>query len=128
MLCTDLCNINQCHGDAIFFILFKFEARIWFVSIRGCQSPRITIHNLNHHFSFKLMAVQKSKGACYVVNINDGNLLVEVGSYQAYAEALEGFDKTVQMGSFGRWKEVYLEGRDRAGQFIDVYSIHYFVN
>ena len=74
------------------------------------------------------MAVQKSNGACYVVNINDGNLLVEVGNYQAYAEALEGFDKTVQMGSFGRWKEVYLEGRDRAGQFIDVYSIHYFVN
>ena len=99
-----------------------------FVSARGRQSPRIAIHDMNHHFSFKLMADQKLKMACYVVNINDGNLLVEVGNYQTYAEALEGFGQTVQMGSFGRWKEVYLEGRDRAGQFIDVYSIHYFVN
>lgn len=30
------------------------------------------------------------------------------------------------MGSFGRWQDVYLEGIDRADQFIDLYQVHHF--
>jgi hypothetical protein len=60
------------------------------------------------------------------VNINDGNILVEVGTFDTYSEALEQFNKTVDAGSFGRWKEIYLEGKDRVNQFIDVYLVHYF--
>tara|TARA_B100001094_G_C18129653_1_gene771488 strand:+ start:728 stop:955 length:228 start_codon:yes stop_codon:yes gene_type:complete len=66
------------------------------------------------------------KGACYIVNINDGHFLIEIGSFDNYADALEQFNQTIKLGSFGRWKEVYLEGKDRAGQFVDVYCIHYF--
>ncbi len=66
------------------------------------------------------------KGACYIVNINDGHCLIEISSFDNYADALEQFNQTIKLGSFGRWKEVYLEGKDRAGQFVDVYCIHYF--
>ena len=64
--------------------------------------------------------------ACYVVNLSDGNLLIEVKTFKTYAEALEEFNQMIKMGSFGRWKEAYLEGKDRAGEFVDVYSVHYF--
>jgi len=72
------------------------------------------------------MANSRLKGACYVVKLNDGNLLIEVDSFETYAEALEQFTQTIGLGSFGRWNEVYLEGKDRAGQFIDIYCFHDF--
>ena len=72
------------------------------------------------------MADSRLKGACYVVNLNDGNLLIEVDSFDTYAEALKQYTQTIELGSFGRWKEVYLEGKDRAGQFVDIYHVHEF--
>ncbi|KZR88363.1 hypothetical protein MITS9508_02188 [Synechococcus sp. MIT S9508] len=72
------------------------------------------------------MANLRLKGACYVVHLNDGNLLIEVDCFKNYAEALQQFNQTIELGSFGRWKEVYLEGRDRAGQFVDIYHVHDF--
>ena len=72
------------------------------------------------------MSESRLKGACYVVNINDGHSLIEVNSFDNYADALEQFNQTIRIGSFGRWKEVYLEGRDKACQFVDIYCIHYF--
>ena len=72
------------------------------------------------------MANSRLKGACYVVNLNDGNLLIEVNAFDTYSEALKQFDQTIKLGSFGRWREVYLEGKDRAGQFIDIYRFHNF--
>ena len=65
-------------------------------------------------------------GAKYIVYLNDGNLLAEAGAFQKYSDALTCFNQTVSLGSFGRWKEVYLEGYDRAGQFIDLYQFHCF--
>ena len=72
------------------------------------------------------MANSRLKGACYVVHLNDGNLLIEVDCFETYAEALQQFNQTIELGSFGRWKEVYLEGKDRAGQFVDIYQVHDF--
>ena len=65
-------------------------------------------------------------GAKYIVFLNDGNLLAEAGAFQKYSDALTCFNITVSLDSFGRWKEVYLEGYDRAGQFIDLYQFHCF--
>lgn len=64
--------------------------------------------------------------AAYIVYLNDCNLLVGVGAFEKYSDALTCFNQTVSLGSFGRWKEVYLEGYDRAGQFIDLYHFHRF--
>ena len=64
--------------------------------------------------------------ATYVVYLNDGNLLVQVDIFEDYGSASECFRHTVALGSYGRWKEVYLEGRDRAGEFIDLYEFHCF--
>ena len=72
------------------------------------------------------MTDSNMRRACYVINLNDGNLLVEVNTFETHAEALEQFNQTIRMGSFGRWNEVYLEGKDRAGEFVDMYSVHYF--
>ncbi|MAF40948.1 MAG: hypothetical protein CL859_03695 [Cyanobium sp. ARS6] len=72
------------------------------------------------------MANSRPTGGCYIININDGKLLIEVVALANYADALREFNRIIEMGAFGRWKEVYLEGQDRAGQFIDVYLIHYF--
>lgn len=72
------------------------------------------------------MADSNLKGARYVVNLSDDNLLIEVNSSETHAEALEQFNKLIKMSSFGRWKEAYLEGKDRTGEFIDVYCVHYF--
>ena len=66
------------------------------------------------------------KGAAYIVNLKDQNIITMVESFDSYAEALCCFNRTVAMGSFGRWKEVYLEGIDRVGQFIDLYQVHQF--
>ena len=66
------------------------------------------------------------KGAAYIVNLKDQNILTMVESFDSYADALCCFNRTVAMGSFGRWKEVYLEGIDRVGQFIDLYQVHQF--
>ena len=72
------------------------------------------------------MANSRLNGACYVVHLNDGNLLIEVDCFETYAEALQQFNQTIELGSFGRWEEVYLEGKDRAGQFVDIYQVHDF--
>ncbi len=72
------------------------------------------------------MAYSRLNEACYVVHLNDGNLLIEVDCFETYAKALQQFKQTIELGSFGRWKEVYLEGKDRAGQFVDMYHIHDF--
>ena len=64
--------------------------------------------------------------ARYIILIRDRNLLIEIGSHTSYNDALVKFHQTISLGSFGRWKEVYLEGRDRAGQFVDVYELYKF--
>ena len=64
--------------------------------------------------------------ARYIILIRDRNLLIEIGSYASYHDCLAKFRQTIALGSHGRWKEVYLEGRDKAGQFIDVYELHKF--
>ena len=78
------------------------------------------------HLLQETMADSNLNGCCYVVNLSDGNLLIEVTVSETHAEALEQFNKLIRMSSFGRWKEAYLEGKDRAGEFIDVYCVHYF--
>ena len=64
--------------------------------------------------------------ARYIILIRDRNLLIEIGSYAKYHDCLAKFRQTIALGSHGRWKEVYLEGRDKAGQFVDVYELHKF--
>ena len=64
--------------------------------------------------------------AQYIILIRDRNLLIEIGSYASYNDGLAKFHQIISLGSFGRWKEVYLEGRDIAGQFVDVYELYKF--
>ena len=64
--------------------------------------------------------------ARYIILIRDRNLLIEIGSYASYHDCLAKFHQTIALGSLGRWKEVYLEGRDKAGQFVDIYELHKF--
>ena len=73
-----------------------------------------------------LMPDSRFKGAAYIVNLKDQNILAAVDSFDDYSDAINCFNRTVALGSFGRWKEVYLEGIDRAGEFIDLYQVHIF--
>ena len=72
------------------------------------------------------MSDSRFQEAAYVVNVKDRNLLCRIESFNNYSDALNCFNRTVAMGSFGRWQDVYLEGIDRAGQFIDLYQVHHF--
>ena len=95
---------------------------------KTCQTSRIELSTLGfqHSTAQGAMANSRLKGACYVVKLNDGNLLIEVDCFKTYSEALQQFNQTIELGSFGRWKELYLEGKDKAGQFVDIYRVHDF--
>ena len=95
---------------------------------KTCQTYRIDFQLWGSNTSTAQGAMTNSrlKGACYVVKLNDGNLLIEVDCFETYSEALQQFNQTIELGSFGRWKELYLEGKDTAGQFVDIYRVHDF--
>ena len=91
-----------------------------------CWEDLFSRSAISSYIQYSLMLASGFNGAKYIVYLNDGNLLAEAGSFQKYSDALTCFNQTVSLGSFGRWKEVYLEGYDRAGQFIDLYQFHSF--
>ena len=103
--------------------------------LRTCKSKRkrqnvekicFSRSAISSYIQYSLMLPSGFNGAKYIVFLNDGNLLAEAGAFQKYSDALTCFNITVSLDSFGRWKEVYLEGYDRAGQFIDLYQFHSF--
>ena len=73
-----------------------------------------------------LMVDSRFKSTAYIVNLKDQNTLAIVDTFDNYSDAMNCFNRTVASGSFGRWKEVYLEGIDRSGEFIDLFQVHIF--